>query len=268
MKPAIAVRKASTMVASGLLLLAGAANASSWSTDVTDLWWNPNESGWGVNMVQTGDQAYVTFYVYGSDRKPTWFAGTLKDPGTTHDTIFSGDLYASTGPYFGGSFNPTDVTVRKAGAATFTLTGVSTGSLQYTVDGVAVTKQIERQPLSYDDYSGTYDVVYSYQVTGCNDPSYNGRFVDVGSAVIKHNKIAMSVELNDVLGVGTCTSAGTYGQRGRMGSYSGSYSCTWGEVGTMKLLEMNNAPNKFMARLDFPSSNYGCVIEGDVVGVE
>jgi len=268
MKRATAVRKAKLILASGILLAAGAANASSWSTDITDIWWNPNESGWGVNMIQTGNQAFVTFFVYGSDRKPTWFGGTLQDPGSTSETIFSGDLYATSGPYFGGSFNPGDVTRRKAGSASFTLTGVSTGTLQYTVDGVQVTKQIERQPIAYDDYSGTYDVVYSYKVSGCNDPSYNGWFVDIGSAVIKHNRIAMSVELNDVLGIGTCTSAGTYGQNGRMGSYAGSYSCTWGEVGTMRFLEMNNAPYKFMARLDFPSSNYGCVVEGDVVGVQ
>ena len=268
MEMANVLRKMSRTVVAGALLFAAAANASSWSTDVTDLWWNPNESGWGVNMVQTGDQAYVTFFVYGADKKPTWFAGTLKDLEVTANPVFSGDLYTSSGPFFGGSFNPADVSMKKAGSATFTLTDVSTGALQYTVDGVQVTKQIVRQPLSYDDYSGTYDVVYNYTVTGCNEPAYNGTYVDIGTVIIKQTRAAMSVELNDLLGVGTCTSAGTYSQGGRMGSYSGSYACTWGEVGVMKLAELNNAPRKFMGMLNIPSSSYGCVVEGNVVGVE
>ena len=50
-------------------------------TDLTDLWWNPTESGWGLQMVNTGTFIYATIYVYGPDGKPVWFAGGLNSAG-------------------------------------------------------------------------------------------------------------------------------------------------------------------------------------------
>jgi hypothetical protein len=40
------------------------AYATAYSTDQSDLWWNPNESGWGMQVVQTGSVIFVTMFVY------------------------------------------------------------------------------------------------------------------------------------------------------------------------------------------------------------
>jgi len=58
-----------------LLALAAAAFAlpalaSTHSTDYTDLWYLPAESGWGVNVVQQNDIVFATFFVYGPDGTP------------------------------------------------------------------------------------------------------------------------------------------------------------------------------------------------------
>src|SRR6185503_19971412 len=37
------------------------------------LWWNPNESGWGVNIAQQGDVWFAAWYTYDRSGKPTWF---------------------------------------------------------------------------------------------------------------------------------------------------------------------------------------------------
>ena len=48
------------------LLLACRAHAfSQTGEDITDLWWNPAESGWGMNVIQQGDTSFVTMFVYG-----------------------------------------------------------------------------------------------------------------------------------------------------------------------------------------------------------
>lgn len=55
------------------LAIAGAAQATTHSTDYTDLWWNSpdnSESGWGVNVVQQGDIVFATFFIYGADGTP------------------------------------------------------------------------------------------------------------------------------------------------------------------------------------------------------
>ena len=37
------------------------ANALSYGgPDITDMWWNANESGWGMNIVQQGSTSFVT----------------------------------------------------------------------------------------------------------------------------------------------------------------------------------------------------------------
>lgn len=256
-------RQALVAMAISGLFFCQSANAA-WTTDHTDIWWNPNESGWGINMIQTNKDMFVTFYVYGSDRKPTWFGGTLSYQGSH---VFSGKLYVTSGPFYGGPFNPSNVTVREAGSASVVFDTVTAATLTYTVDGVQVTKAIERQPITYDDYNGDYNVSYSITFTGCNNPSYNGTFDDVGRFIITQNKATMSLELRDVLGTGTCTTSGTYSQKGRMGTYDGPYSCSWGESGTAHFYEMTNIWYGLAARLTFNSPNYGCAADGEVVGI-
>lgn len=260
------LRKALVAVAISAMMFAGGANATSWSTDVTDIWWNPNEAGWGVNMIQTGNLVFVTFYVYNADRKPTWFGGTLSASSATPNT-YSGDLYVTTGPYYGVPFNPNDVFVRVAGAATFTLDTVTAGTLQYVVDGMRVTKLIQRQPISYDYYGGEYLVSYTYTNTGCKAASQNGIYSGSGRVVIAQNQATMTMEIQNVLAAGTCKSSGRYDQLGRMGTYTAPYSCAWGETGSMQIYEMNNSPYVFTARMSFSSPGYGCNTRGEIVGV-
>lgn len=260
------LRNATIALAMGALIANGAASATSWSTDTTDIWWNPGESGWGVNMIQTGSLIFVTFYLYGADRKPVWFSSSLNAV-TGMDNVYTGDLYATTGPYYGSSFNPSDVYVRKAGTATFSLNTVSSGTLEYTVDGVKVTKAIQRQPLTYDDYYGDYDVRYTYTNAGCNNPSLNGSVSGSGRVVIDQRQSSMNVDLHYILGDGVCNSSGTYSQLGRMGTFSGPYTCDWNEKGTALLYEMNNSPYIFTARMRFTSPTVGCTAEGEIVGV-
>jgi cytochrome c553 len=114
--------------------------------DYTDLWWNPAESGWGLNLIQHASNViFGVMYTYEPPRRATWFVlpgGTWASP-----TTFGGPLYRVTGPAFNApAFDPAAVNVRPVGAATLTFTDRDNGTFAFSVDGVAVTKTITRQP--------------------------------------------------------------------------------------------------------------------------
>ena len=41
------------------------------TTDISDLWWIPSESGWGVQFVQEELTIFATMFVYGPNGQPT-----------------------------------------------------------------------------------------------------------------------------------------------------------------------------------------------------
>lgn len=247
------------------LVLTGGARATSANTDLSDIWFNPNEGGWGMQMVNTGTFVFATIYVYGQDGKPTWLTGQLTKTGAAQAT-YNGPLYVTTGPYFGGPFNPDAVAGRQVGTMTFVLTTVSAGQLNYSVDGVVVNETMQRQTLTFDNYTGRYIVAATQTTAGCANPVDNGSFSNALTINIAQTGQAMTMDTKYANG-SSCAYSGTYSQLGRMGQTSGSYACTWGEVGTMTIFEMNNVPYMFTARMQSNSSNFGCNTAGELTGV-
>lgn len=157
-----AVRRFAAIVA---FAFAGQVHAFNW----TALWWNPAESGWGVTITQQYDVIVLTFLLYGEDRMPHWYEAAAY-PGSTPQTgyaAWSGDVYESTGPYFGGPFNPATVTSRKVGTMTFAPSTPGTATLTYSIDGVAVTKPIERQTFQRIPLLGAFRGVYRVDESNC-----------------------------------------------------------------------------------------------------
>src|ERR1700730_7914147 len=102
----------------------------------------------------------------------TWYVATLN---FVSGSTWTGDLYTGTGPSFGTvPLNPANVIARKAGTMTWAAQTLGTGTLSYVADGVAVTKNVTRQTLIFDDYSGTYMGAFHFTTTGCMDSSNNG----------------------------------------------------------------------------------------------
>jgi hypothetical protein len=116
------------------------------SIDYTDIWWAAGgaESGWGVNMAQSGDFIFATFFVYGPTGTPTWYTAQLSR--TTGET-FTGSVFVVSGTWFGAPMFPPvpPSSVVPVGNATFTASNTYTGTLSYSVNGVNVNKNIERQ---------------------------------------------------------------------------------------------------------------------------
>jgi hypothetical protein len=122
------------------------ANDPLWNN--TDMWWDPNESGWGLSLIQHGSGIiFGAWFVYDSSGSPTWYVipyGTWTSPAIEYD----GPIFRTTGTYFAISpFNAAAVTRNQVGTARimFDPTDSTKAGLIFTVDGVTVFKSLRRQ---------------------------------------------------------------------------------------------------------------------------
>lgn len=111
----------------------------------TALWWNQAESGWGLNINHQGDILFATLFTYDSAGNPMWLVmsgGARQGTGES----FTGDLYRTTGPAFNAQpFTPIGPSnISRVGTMSLSFSG-STGTLTYGVNGVNVTKSIQKQ---------------------------------------------------------------------------------------------------------------------------
>jgi len=117
-------------------------------TDYTGMWWNPQESGWGLALNQGLSNAlFGAWFVYGANGQPEWY--TLQGGQWTSSTRWTGLVYRTTGPFFAGpDFDPRLVLVQSAGTATLDFTQApgteDRARFTYTVGGVTATKTISR----------------------------------------------------------------------------------------------------------------------------
>lgn len=110
----------------------------------SDLWWDPNQSGWGFNIVQhpTGS-VFGVMYTYDANGTPLWFV--LPGGTWTSSTRFTGAWYQVTGPAYNGAFDPAVVRPSQVGTATLDFSDANHGTLTFTVNGTTVVKTITRQ---------------------------------------------------------------------------------------------------------------------------
>ena len=222
------LRSLALATAFGLALPAAAATSS---VDYTDLWYNPAENGWGINLIQQNNVIFATLFVYGSDNTARWYVAS--DLESNNGINFTGTLFRTTGPYFGASwsggppYTPTPV-----GSMSITFNGASSATLTYTVDGVTVNKTVQRQTWRGENITGTYLGGLSANASSCNGVA-NGPVNLVGTMTVAHNASnqAVTITLNTATSNGTasvCNFNGTYGQQGKLGSVTGNWSCTIG----------------------------------------
>jgi hypothetical protein len=113
---------------------------------LTALWWNPSESGWGLNLNHQGGTLFGTLFTYDASRAPLWLVmsgGVMQPDGIS----YTGDLYRTTGPAFNANpFTPIGAeNVTQVGTMSVSFSDANVGTLTYTVNGVSVSKVIQRQ---------------------------------------------------------------------------------------------------------------------------
>ena len=243
-------------------------------TTLTDLWWNANESGWGVTVDHQENTMFLTFFIYRADRTPYWVTAQLTKVGSgplVNSITFAGDVYETSGPVFTGSFDPLTVTRQKVGTATFSTTDGSSATLQYSVDGSIVTKPITRQTLSNVNYSGRYLGGIVVTSNSCQNPANDNLTTwSVASFSISQSgtSFGMTAKLTNSTGapgVDNCTFNGTYSQTGSVGAVIGNYySCTSGAAGTFIFSDLHWTVNGMTGTVNTrdPSCQYNGLISG------
>ncbi len=113
------------------------------ATNYTDLWWNANESGWGVNFTHQGDVIFATWFTYDGQGKPWWLIAVLsKGAGKS----YSGPVSTVGGPPFNlMPWNQNAVVETEVGTATASFTDGNAATFAYTVNSTSQTKAITRQ---------------------------------------------------------------------------------------------------------------------------
>jgi len=227
-------------------VLCGSAHAATpFSVDASDLWYDAAESGWGVNIAQQADIAFLTLYVYGDDNKPTWFVASgmqgVKDASTV---VYTGDLYATTGPSYGAArFDPAQVATTKVGTAVFTVANGTDGTLNYTVNGRSVVKKVVRQTWRENNATGAY-IGY---VGGTCATTVSGAEESI-TFVVTQAIPAFRMTTTGTSGT-SCGYTGTYSQQGRLGYVTGTFTCTTNRSGSFSLEAIETSPDGMLARL-------------------
>jgi hypothetical protein len=241
--------------------------ANTWGTDMSDLWWNDTESGWGANVAHQGEVIFMTLFVYGADSKVRWYvASDMVSRGGADPLTFDGPLYETTGPYLGAvTFDASSIGTRAVGTATLRIPNVNSGTLSYTVDGVSVAKAITRHTFRSNDLSGSYAGAETGSVAGCAG-SLSGAFQRAAQfdVVQSGNSIAITATLGAGL---VCTYAGNYFQSGRMGHIAGTISCNDGASGSFDAVEIEASYLGFFGRY-FADMGGTCTERGRLGGVK
>ncbi len=246
------------------LLLAAALPAA--ATDYTDIWWNPAESGWGVNLAQNGNFIFATFFIYGPNNTPTWYTGHLQQDATGK---FTGSLYATTGPWFGTvPFDPNQVGVSEVGTATFQPSAANAGVLTYRVASVQVVKNIQRQTLVPIALAGNYVGGVGVDATSCADQTENGSANVPADVQVTQSSTGQIQLAFTFLGVPLCAfaSAGAVTQTGQLLSFPAAYTCGDGTNTTATVSELRATSLGIEGRWTAPNSG-GCHEEGRFGGV-
>jgi len=243
----------------------GFVGATAFSTDQSDIWWNPDESGWGIQFVQTGTAIFATMYVYGPAGQPIWYTATLEAQAAP--STWSGDLIVTSGPWFGTvPFNPALVGRRTVGTMTWIARSVDSGTLTYAVDGMPVTKTIYRPTLRFDDFSGQYGLWMKMTGSGCGAASQTGYTVAEARVTQGTNSLVVETDMPGAGSIVTCTWTGNYSQSGHLGRSQGTFACSDGTRGAHTFYEMAVQQHAISGRMVFNDAT-GCTVIATIGGI-
>jgi hypothetical protein len=110
-----------------------------------DLWWNPGDQGWGMNIAHQGDVLFATYYTYDAAGKGVWYAmsNTVKA-----GSAYAGPIQMMRGPAFDSAWDATKVSATSTGTASFRFDGNGIGAFDYALGGDGATKTMVRMAFS------------------------------------------------------------------------------------------------------------------------
>lgn len=218
---------------------------------LTDLWWVPSENGWGLNIIEQGNTLFGTLFVYDANGRARWYSASNMQ---WNGSRWTGSLAESTGPYFGTSFNPSAVTRRVVGAISFDSIGRDAARVEISIDGVAVTKALNRATFRSNDLAGHYA---GHVVVVPPNASMGG--IPTGTTTFDVTNTASGTTFTTHAAGGDCTWTGQDSlsqQYGQQRMVAGNYTCTGGASGRF-----------FLADIEVTFAGFTGVLTADGFGV-
>lgn len=214
----------------GLAAVAAAAAGCASAGAYSDLWWNPQEPGWGVNVVQQLETAFVTLFVYAPDGSPTWYVAPAAN--ITHygsgGPLFAGTLYRTRGPWHGGAFDPGQVQATPVGELHLEVLARDRLRVHYTAEAVSMVKEVVRQTWDQPLVGANYVTQFVLrQVPARGGPPIGTR--DYPADVHVHfDAGAGFMRVDDPLR--RCEYRGPYRVTGKLVRFAGEYECSAGDA--------------------------------------
>jgi hypothetical protein len=205
------------------------------ATNLSGLWFNPSESGWGLSLDNQPGFLFAALFVYGPDGNPTWYVGQF-DASDSQQMTFSGPMFSTTGtPFSRTPFVSTDTKITQVGTATFALSDPNHARLTYSINGVAVDKNIQRQVTKALSIVGTYTGIRTTGPFTTDDTSFA---ISSDGTTLLISRTASS---------GVCRYSGAPQQFGMRLVISGSYTCSDFSQGTWSTADLTLLDDKYLA---------------------
>jgi hypothetical protein len=212
------------------------------ASPLTGLWWNAGESGWGATITQQSDIMFVTMFVYDAAGNPVWYTVSC----TISSATCSGDmLRVRGGSTPTASWSGSGIAVAVAGDMALNFTSNDAGSMSYTLNGVAATRQIARQifgppPPAAPCLAGTWYGAIIEIRNNCTHPQNNGGRATYGQYDIimgAGTSGAVNISLAGVTSL-QCGYTGSYTTNGARLLANGSVQCSDGKRGSWQSTNM------------------------------
>lgn len=110
--------------------------------NLTDVWSDPGDPGWGVFVQQQGAIAFAALFIHDAAGAPRW--AVMPQGMRQGDGSFAGNLYRTTGPATTAGATSTSL----VGTMRFAASSLQAATLTYTLDGLTFTRSLSRLPIS------------------------------------------------------------------------------------------------------------------------
>lgn len=230
---------------------------------LTDTWWTPDESGWGLTAMHENNQLNITLFVHDGEGRPHWYTAALTRYGSTQagDDEFSGVLYETRGSVPTAPWNPAAVQHRVVGRAEFRARPDGRAELDYSLDGVSVRKSLQRLQVQRDRMVGLHFGTLLPSYEGCPNDFVGLKVFERGTLNIDRCadglctidpppgsvSAPISLTFNDGARL-ICQIDAEFFRHGRSGDIKGSYQCDDGGSGAIEFSDIEYNSVGFTSR--------------------
>jgi hypothetical protein len=114
--------------------------------DYSGLWWDPDEPGWGVSVVQTPDnRVFAAWFTFDAQSQPTWMV--MPQAAWKSSVALEGAIYRARGSAFDAPYDAARFGVDAAGTLRLEFGADGGATATFTVDGQTIVKPLRRQAI-------------------------------------------------------------------------------------------------------------------------